>query len=125
MAADSLLLSPQRYFPYEKKQVADEMVERIREEFKIMLQQLDWMDPEVYIQYRRWWRGSGRSSRYIYSTGDGGEDQGGVQDRAPAAGLDGSKGIYTVHEMVERIREEFKIMLEQLDWMDPAEVFQA
>lgn len=36
-----------RYFPYEKKQVADEMVEKIREEFKIMLEELDWMDPET------------------------------------------------------------------------------
>ncbi len=39
--------SLQKYFPYEKKKVADEMVERIREEFKIMLDELDWMDPEV------------------------------------------------------------------------------
>jgi predicted metalloendopeptidase len=37
----------QKYFPYEKKKVADEMVERIREEFKLMLEELDWMDPQV------------------------------------------------------------------------------
>ncbi len=27
--------------------MADEMVEKIREEFKIMLEELDWMDSEV------------------------------------------------------------------------------
>jgi predicted metalloendopeptidase len=42
-----LHLFPQKYFPYEKKKVADEMVEMIRDEFKIMLEELDWMDPEV------------------------------------------------------------------------------
>jgi predicted metalloendopeptidase len=34
-----------RYFPADKKQVADEMVEYIRKEFKTMLDELDWMDP--------------------------------------------------------------------------------
>ncbi len=42
-----LHLFPQKYFPYEKKKVADEMVEKIRDEFRIMLEELDWMDPEV------------------------------------------------------------------------------
>jgi hypothetical protein len=46
------------------------MVERIREEFKIMLKELDRMDPEV--------------------GGYGGEDQGDAQDHAGGAGLDGS-----------------------------------
>jgi hypothetical protein len=51
------------------------MVERIREEFKSMLEELDWMDPEV--------------------GGYGGEDQGSegdAQDHAEGAGLDGSCG---------------------------------
>ncbi len=60
----------QKYFPYEKKKVADEMVERIREEFKIMLEELDWMDPEV-------------------GNGDGNDSQGGVQDHVLGARLDG------------------------------------
>jgi len=33
-----------KYFPVDKKAVADEMVTNIREEFKVMLDELDWMD---------------------------------------------------------------------------------
>jgi hypothetical protein len=47
-----------------------EMKERIREDLKIMLDELDWMDPEV--------------------GGYGGEDQGGAQYHAGGPGLDGS-----------------------------------
>ncbi len=64
--------SIQKYFPYDKKKVADEMVEKIREEFKIMLEELDWMDPQV-----------NRNGR---------EDQEGVQDHARGVGLDGFSG---------------------------------
>jgi hypothetical protein len=71
------------------------MAEKIREEFKIMLEELDWMDPE-----EGW---------------EGGEEQGRVQDNAGGAGRDGSSG----NEVVERIREELNIILEELDWMDP------
>ncbi len=46
------------------------MVERIREELNIILEELDWMDPEV--------------------GGVGGEEQGGVHDLAEEVGLDGS-----------------------------------
>jgi hypothetical protein len=48
------------------------MVERIREEFKMIREELDWMDPQV-----------GR---------DGGEDQGGAQYHSGGDGLDGFPG---------------------------------
>ena len=48
------------------------MLEKIREEFTVMLDELDWTDPQV--------------SRYV------GEDQGGVQCYAGRVGLDGSSG---------------------------------
>eukprot|EP00088_Acartia_fossae_P063834 TRINITY_DN7820_c0_g1_i2.p1 TRINITY_DN7820_c0_g1~~TRINITY_DN7820_c0_g1_i2.p1 ORF type:complete len:771 (+),score=167.12 TRINITY_DN7820_c0_g1_i2:291-2315(+) len=36
-----------KYFPLENKNIADEMVKYIRKEFKIMLDELDWMDQET------------------------------------------------------------------------------
>jgi predicted metalloendopeptidase len=39
-----------QYFPAEKKQVADEMVEQIRKEFKTMLDELDWMDAATKVK---------------------------------------------------------------------------
>jgi neprilysin len=39
-----------RYFPADKKEVADEMVEHIRQEFKLMLEELDWMDPATKVR---------------------------------------------------------------------------
>jgi len=48
------------------------MLEKIREEFKVMLDELDWMDPQVNGNCR--------------------EDEEGVQDHAGGVGLDGSSG---------------------------------
>ena len=39
-----------RYFPADKKEVADEMVEHIRKEFKLMLDELDWMDAATKVK---------------------------------------------------------------------------
>jgi len=36
-----------KYFPANKKAVADEMVQNIRKEFKLMLDELDWMDADT------------------------------------------------------------------------------
>ena len=39
-----------RYFPAENKDIADEMVRKIKAEFKLMLDELDWMDSKTKIR---------------------------------------------------------------------------
>jgi hypothetical protein len=59
--------------------VADEMVEKIREEFKIMLEELDWMDPEVVRE---------RDREDVVRER---EDQEGLQEHAGGVGLSRSR----------------------------------
>ncbi len=93
-----------------KEGLLEELVKNIREELSFMLDQLQWMDPQV--------RRKGRSDG-----GDGEEHKGGVQLYAGSAPVDGPTGKKKkeglVEEMVKNIREEFSLMLDQLQRMDP------
>jgi hypothetical protein len=41
-----------------KEVLAEEMVKNIKEKFRLMLDQLHWVDPQVHVRRRRkgWWR---------------------------------------------------------------------
>jgi hypothetical protein len=39
-----------------KEGLVEEMVKNIREEFSLMLDQLQWMDPQVRRKRKGWWR---------------------------------------------------------------------
>ncbi len=39
-----------------KEGLVEEMVKNIREEFSLMLDQLQWMDPQVRRRRKGWWR---------------------------------------------------------------------
>ncbi len=91
-----------------KEGLVEDLVKNIREEFSLMLDHLQWMDPQV----RREGRAGG---------GDGEEHKGGVQLDAGPTPVDGPPGKNKeglVEEMVKNIRE-FSFMLDQLQWMDP------